>query len=865
MKKLLLTAALGAAAIMGATAGNFNFPQETNYAYGTMVTNRQSSTINTLYSKWKKNFYEENAAKTMARIKFDTNTLTVSEGIGYGMLIFVYMENSTNNTQDEFNKLWAYYKNFGRFNGYLMDWKIEGFTKVATTSDCYQNNCSGSATDGDLDVAAALILAHKQWGSTGTVNYIGEAENLLTYIYDKQVDGSKLFKPGDHWSGPYNPCYFTTASVKLFDVAQAAEGFTKTRDWATVYTKSQEFLVKASSPKGLYPDWCDASGNKYGSNGYNFSWDACRTPWRIAWDYSWFGNASALAQSKLTADNFKTTAATSVAAVYDINTGASSDAVNNTCFIGGIGSSFMTSSAYQTKLNEYYNHFVTKSETYGYYAPTLQVLYALYFSGNAINPYAQPAVATAPALRTAVADATTSGNILLTFSSDIAAFSGNPGFTVKVNGATVTVSSAALQSNTKQVLVTLPAGTITAGAAVVVTYTGSSLKGTNGLAVTGFSNTVTNGLVNASSSVLIDDCNDGNNINALGGQWFTYTDIADAGKSTVTPASASFTMTGAGYNGSAKSAQITFVLDAGSCTYCPFVGIGFNTTAAETALDMTGTTGVSFYHKGAGFIPAIALSTITNYQNFEAPAVPTHTDWTLVTINWNTLSQPDWGTSNKYVSWDASKITKMQFKVTSAAAGTSLQLDDIKTVGVFTTASTNKVPTVKTPIANLTLAAGYSSKTVSLTNLFADADGDALNISASSSKTSVATVAVVGTTLTINEVGSGTTTITVSANDGNGGSITSTFTLTVTAGTPNSVNEIASGAAVLYPVPLSDKLFINSEKTIAHIEIFSANGQLFAKLPYSADGYSLEGLAKGLCTVKITYITGESESHTVTK
>lgn len=864
MKKLLLTATLGVATILGATAGNFNFPQEANYAYGTMVSNRQSSTINTLYTNWKKNFYEENTSKTMGRIKFDNTTYTVSEGIGYGMLIFVYMENATNSTQDEFNKLWAYYKNFGRFNGYLMDWKIEGFTKVATTSDCYQNDCHGSATDGDLDVAAALILAHKQWGSTGTVNYISEAENLLSNIYDKQVDGSKLFKPGDHWSGPYNPCYFTTASVKLFDVAQTEEGFTKTRDWATVYTKSQEFLVKASSPRGLYPDWCNANGDKYDDR-YNFSWDACRTPWRIAWDYSWFGNASALAQSKLTADNFKTTGASSVAAVYDINTGVSSDGVNNTCFIGGIGASFMTNSAYQSKLDEYYNHFVTKSETYGYYAPTLQVLYAIYFSGNAVNPYSQPAVATAPALRTGVVDATTNGNILLTFSSDIAAFSGNPGFTVKVNGAAVTVSGAALQSNTKQVLVTLPSGTITAGKAVSVTYTGTSLKGANTIAVAGFSNTVTNSLVDASASVLIDDCNDGNNVTALGGQWFTYTDVTDKGLSTVTPVSASFTMTGAGYNGSAKSAQITFVLNGGTCSYCPFVGLGFNTTAAQTALDMTGTTGITFYHKGAGFTPEIALSTITNFQNFIGTAVPAHTDWTLVTVNWSSLSQPDWGDKNKYVSWDVSKITKIQFKVTNASGGTSLQLDDIKSVGLFSTAPANKVPTVKTPIANLTLATGYKSKDISLATLFADADGDALNMSATSSKTTVATVAVVGKTLTITEVGAGTTTITVSANDGNGGTITSTFTLTVTAGTPNSVKEIATGAAVLYPVPLSDKLFITSEKAIAQVEIFSANGQLFAKLPYSAEGYSLEGLGKGLCTVKITYTTGESESHAVTK
>lgn len=34
----------------------------------------------------------------------------------------------------------------------------------------------GSATDGDLDIAYSLILADRQWGSTGTINYLAEAK-----------------------------------------------------------------------------------------------------------------------------------------------------------------------------------------------------------------------------------------------------------------------------------------------------------------------------------------------------------------------------------------------------------------------------------------------------------------------------------------------------------------------------------------------------------------------------------------------------------------------------------------------------------------------------------------------------------------
>ncbi len=46
---------------------------------------------------WKDRFYKEQGS--LARIKFDDSTETVSEGIAYGMLIMVYMSDDQNENE----------------------------------------------------------------------------------------------------------------------------------------------------------------------------------------------------------------------------------------------------------------------------------------------------------------------------------------------------------------------------------------------------------------------------------------------------------------------------------------------------------------------------------------------------------------------------------------------------------------------------------------------------------------------------------------------------------------------------------------------------------------------------------------------
>jgi gliding motility-associated-like protein len=104
----------------------------------------------------------------------------------------------------------------------------------------------------------------------------------------------------------------------------------------------------------------------------------------------------------------------------------------------------------------------------------------------------------------------------------------------------------------------------------------------------------------------------------------------------------------------------------------------------------------------------------------------------------------------------------------------------------------NNPPTVANAIADKAEDEGFTSNTVDLANVFADADSDALTFPAISSAEGEATVAVSVRTLTYSEVSVGTTTITVTANDDNGGTITDDFTLTINAVAVNNAPTVAN-------------------------------------------------------------------------
>jgi len=374
--KFLLSLALLGAAFAQATT-NFPFPRNGKYAYGTKVSDVSTAAddIQGAYTDWLSAQYEESG--TYARIKFDEKDYTVSEGIGYGMLIMVYMDNTTNATQTKFDKLWNYYKANEDSRG-LMNWKIQGFT-----NSCSGNNCNG-ATDGDIDVALALLMAYKQWGSD---TYLSDAKTLIAAIHKNEVSSSNngLLKPGDVWESYYNPSYVSSAALELFKQVN-------TSDWATALSANYTMLkANANSTTGLVSDWCSASGSSVSGNSTinSFGYDAVRTPFRMALAYAWYGHSDA----KTVAGNIANWAANSSPISGKPNnvkdgystSGSATSQWNVATFVGALGAAGMVDSKYQTWVNNSYDRLMGGADGSGYYHSSLKVLYGLLLTGNFNN------------------------------------------------------------------------------------------------------------------------------------------------------------------------------------------------------------------------------------------------------------------------------------------------------------------------------------------------------------------------------------------------------------------------------------------------------------------------------------------------
>src|SRR5690606_32945937 len=177
------------------------------------------------------------------------------EGIAYGMLFAVYM-----NEKETFDKIWEYAKKHMDGNG-LMHWKIRPDGPV---------EAGNSATAADEDMAFAPRIADKQWGG-----YESVAKDLLNKIKDHDFHGDGTIRGGDNYDD-VNPSYLAPAFYRTF------AAYTGDMQWMKILDKSYEILNGAAHPTtGLVPDWSS------GSRGPDYTYDAARTPYRIALDACW--------------------------------------------------------------------------------------------------------------------------------------------------------------------------------------------------------------------------------------------------------------------------------------------------------------------------------------------------------------------------------------------------------------------------------------------------------------------------------------------------------------------------------------------------------------------------------------------------
>lgn len=240
-------------------------------AYTTYSYANTTPDLSALYESWKNDFTTHEGASGYLRVlqNKDRET-TVSEGQGYGMLLAAY-----NNDTEAFDKLWGYTKLYLNERG-LMHWQIDRYGSVTGRN---------GATDGDEDIAFALLVAYRLWGK-----YEDEARTYIDAIYTYEVEKETyVLKPGDVWGGSHitNPSYCAPAYYRMF-----AE-FTHEDGWLRVLDTCYAVIGKSRNTKtGLVPEWTTAEGGiaydlTHNKNRDNFSYNAIRVPWRTALDWVW--------------------------------------------------------------------------------------------------------------------------------------------------------------------------------------------------------------------------------------------------------------------------------------------------------------------------------------------------------------------------------------------------------------------------------------------------------------------------------------------------------------------------------------------------------------------------------------------------
>jgi endo-1,4-beta-D-glucanase Y len=296
------------------------------------------------------------------------NGETVSEGIGYGMLLAVCFDDL-----EIFDGLWQYAKAHHNEKG-LMDWKIGPDNRPTADG-------KNSATDADEDMAFALIAADMKWGG-----YREDAEGLVASIWQHQIEhGTYIVKGGDHWGGAAvtNPSYFAPGYYKIF------QKYTGNQEWGQVVDAGYEMIARlnektGAGQTGLLPDWTKAGGEPAPGFSFNYTYDACRVPLRLAMDAVWFGDRRALAQLAKMNSFFARTGARGIKAGYTLDGKVIND-WSDVCFTGpaGVAALFSTDQEYR---REIWGQTVAMYDPKAYYQSSLRLLSLLLMSGGLANP-----------------------------------------------------------------------------------------------------------------------------------------------------------------------------------------------------------------------------------------------------------------------------------------------------------------------------------------------------------------------------------------------------------------------------------------------------------------------------------------------
>ncbi|MDD3661822.1 MAG: glycosyl hydrolase family 8, partial [Candidatus Dojkabacteria bacterium] len=218
----------------------------------------------------------------------------------YAMLRSVFIGD-----RETFDRVWEWkVENLRTPGDALFGWRwgersdgVEGFL---------ENEGDNSASDADVDIAFALVLASRRWKDE---DYLDDAVEIIDDIWVREtmVIAGKRYLVAGNWISSadavyINPSYFAPYAWRVFDEVDGRH------DWDGLIAPAYELLsevgyhpLDTSVGVGLPPNWVvidpvDGTLSAPERSGLTteYSFDATRVPLRIAWDYQWFQDPRAL-------------------------------------------------------------------------------------------------------------------------------------------------------------------------------------------------------------------------------------------------------------------------------------------------------------------------------------------------------------------------------------------------------------------------------------------------------------------------------------------------------------------------------------------------------------------------------------------
>ncbi len=415
---------------------NYPFPQHVKYSPGTIkptnfTQDEQDKHVTDFYNYWQSTYliktgtnangqilYRVAKGKTLianAKCENISQDYTVSEGQGYGMVIVALMAGYDADAQTKFDGLWHFSRLYpSSIGNNLMSWCVKESPLALGERRRFEIPAGeeNSAFDGDADIAYALLLAHKQWGSNGKINYLQEAKKVLNDILKFTIGRqSNLPKLGD-WVeldcvlNNSDDCIserwtqFTPRSSDLM-LAHFRSFYRATGNarWLTIIRQSQAVIEsiqnKFSINTGLLPDFiinCDSHCKPAkpffleAETDGDYSYNAGRDPWRIGLDallnQDVNSKHAALKMINWLADSTNNNA-DEIKAEYQLD-GTPISNYSTSFFVAPFAIAAMLDEKHQNFLNDMYTFLYQQHE--GYYEDSVNLINLLVITGNYWGP-----------------------------------------------------------------------------------------------------------------------------------------------------------------------------------------------------------------------------------------------------------------------------------------------------------------------------------------------------------------------------------------------------------------------------------------------------------------------------------------------